>query len=173
MLTVASLYALTALWLASAGIGFTLAGLYKGNRLGTSWRLKICGVRLDGGCAGDAEVAARLGVEPDYSPPDLTVKDHQSRSGVVLLGDCPAVEEFLRRLKDYAEPIVFTSPVGRHEVFVGRAVGGSAVEGPGGLLFDVPSRYVVEQGSVSVYTVLKPAFILSLYLSVDISCVSA
>jgi hypothetical protein len=119
------------------------------------------------------KVAERLGIELDYSPPDLTVKDHQSRSGVVLLGDCRAVEEFLRRLREYAEPIVFTSSVGRHEVFVGRAVDGNVVEGPGGLLFDVPSRYVVEQGSVSVYTVLKPAFILSLYLSVDISCVSA
>jgi Ribonuclease G/E len=102
------------------------------------------------------KVAARLGIEPDYSPPDLTVKDHQSRSGVVLLGECPAVEEFLRRLREYAEPVVFTSPVGRHEVFVGRAVGGNVVEGPGGLLFDVPSRYVLEQGAVSVYTVLKP-----------------
>ena len=102
------------------------------------------------------KVAERLGIVPDYSPPDLTVKDHQSKSGVVLLGGCPAVEEFLRRLRDYAEPVVFTSPVGRHEVFVGRAVDGNDVEGPGGLLFDVPGRYVVEQDVVSVYTVLKP-----------------
>jgi RNA-binding protein AU-1 len=102
------------------------------------------------------QTAQRFGLEPDYSPPDLTVKDHESRSGVVLLGECEAVDAFLERLKAYAEPIVFKSPVGRHEVFVGRAVGQNKVEGPGGLVFNVPGRYVVEEGAVSIFTVTKP-----------------
>jgi len=102
------------------------------------------------------EIARRFGLEVDNSPPHVTVKDHESRSGVVMLGDCDAVDHFLGRLRTYADPIVFRSSVGRHEVFVGRAVGENVLEGPGGLVFEVPSRYVVERGSVSVFTVTKP-----------------
>jgi len=102
------------------------------------------------------QILQRFEIELDNSPPHLTVKDHESRSGVVILGECDAVDYFSEKLKTYVDPIVFRSPVGRHEVFVGRAVERNKVEGPGGLVFDVPSRYVVERGGISVFTVVKP-----------------
>lgn len=103
-----------------------------------------------------AQVLSRFGLEPDYSPPDLTVKDHESRSGVVLVGECGAVELFLARLRERADAIVTRAAARYHEVFVGSAVREGRVEAPGKITLRVPGNYVVQPGSVGIFTVVKP-----------------
>ncbi|MEM1597666.1 MAG: DUF402 domain-containing protein [Pyrobaculum sp.] len=103
-----------------------------------------------------SKILDRFGLEADFSPPDVTVKDHESRSGVVVIGNCEASEAFITKLVEYADPVVARSAVGLHAVFVGRAVGESSVEGPGGAVFKVPGRYVLTPGAVGVYTVVRP-----------------
>ncbi|ACB39905.1 DUF402 domain-containing protein [Pyrobaculum neutrophilum] len=101
------------------------------------------------------QIAERFGLRPDPSPPDVTVKDHESKTGVVAIGDCPAVDHLLERLREYADPVVAKASAGLHDVFVGRVVGEGLVEGPGGLM-EVPGRYVLQPGAASVFTVVKP-----------------
>ena len=117
-------------------------------KLALSWGFKIV--------QPAEKIIQRFGIEADNSPPDATVKDHVSKSGVVVIGKCEAVDKFLEKLKAEVDPFVAKSPVGVREVFVGRAVGEGRVEGPGGLLFKTPPRYVLTPGGVGIYTVLKP-----------------
>ncbi|ABP50658.1 MULTISPECIES: DUF402 domain-containing protein [Pyrobaculum] len=102
------------------------------------------------------KIARRFGLEPDFSPPDITVKDHESKTGIVAMGLCEAVEAFLSKLTEYADPIVARARARLKEVFVGRAVGEATVEGPGGEVFDVPRRYVLTPGATGIYTVVRP-----------------
>ena len=94
------------------------------------------------------KVARRFGLEPDFSPPDITVKDHESKTGVVALGLCEALEAFLTRLVEYADPVVAKARARLKEVFVGRAVGSE--------MCIRDSRYVLTPGAVGVYTVVRP-----------------
>lgn len=102
------------------------------------------------------QIINRFGLKPDYSPPDITVKDHESKTGVVTIGECQAVDYFLERLRQYVDPVIAKASAGLHDVFVGRVVGEGLVEAPGGQLMEVPRRYVVQPGSTSVFTVVKP-----------------
>lgn len=102
------------------------------------------------------KIAKRLAIERDVSPPDATVKDHESKTGIMVVGKCEAVEAFLERLSQYADPFIARARAGAKEVFAGRAVGEAAVEGPGGEVYEVPSRYLLTPGSAGVYTVAKP-----------------
>ncbi|MCX8136594.1 DUF402 domain-containing protein [Pyrobaculum aerophilum] len=102
------------------------------------------------------KILQRFQIEADYSPPDLTVKDHESKAGVVVLGKCEAFESFLQRLGESLDPIVARARAGVKEVFSGKAVGEHEVEGPRGEVFKVPARYVLTPGGTGVFTVVKP-----------------
>lgn len=103
-------------------------------------------------------VAERLGLAPDLSPPDVTVKDHESRSGVVVLGRCDAADALVGRLREELDPFVAKAKDGVKEIFVGvpyEEGGRYYVKTPGGGVAEIPSRYVVYP-SPRLFTVLRP-----------------
>lgn len=73
-------------------------------KLALSWGFKIV--------QPAEKIIQRFGIEADNSPPDATVKDHVSKSGVVVIGKCEAVDKFLEKLKAEVDPFVAKSPVG-------------------------------------------------------------
>lgn len=103
-------------------------------------------------------VARRLGLLPDNSPPDFIVKDHESKSGIVVMGDCGAVETFAKVLKEELDPFLVQAAGGVKEVFAARPLqeaGATYVVTPEGGRAVVPSRYVVYP-SVRLFTLVKP-----------------
>ncbi|ABO09455.1 DUF402 domain-containing protein [Pyrobaculum calidifontis] len=102
------------------------------------------------------KIVERFDLPVDNSPPDVTVIDHESKSGVVVLGKCGAVEAFVERLREAVDPVVVKADLGVHDVFVGKVVGEGRVEGPGGIVLRVPPRFAPTVGSVGVFTVVRP-----------------
>lgn len=103
-------------------------------------------------------VAERLGLAPDPSPPDVTVKDHGSKSGVVVLGSCDAAGALVDRVRDLLDPFVAKARDGVKEIFAGTPYeegGRHYVKTPGGGIAEIPSRYVVYP-SPRLFTLLRP-----------------
>ncbi|MEL9990254.1 MAG: DUF402 domain-containing protein [Thermoproteus sp.] len=102
-------------------------------------------------------IAERFGLARDTSPPDVTVKDHESKTGIVVMGRCEAVEAFVSRLKEL-DPFVVKAKDGIKDVFVGTPYeegGRHYVKTPGGGVAEIPNRYVVYP-SARLFTILKP-----------------
>ncbi|MFB6490546.1 MAG: DUF402 domain-containing protein [Thermoproteus sp. AZ2] len=100
-------------------------------------------------------IVERLGLEVDNGPPDITVKDHESKAGVIVLGKCDATSAFLSTLRETLDPFIAEADMGVHEIFAGRVEEGGLVRTPKGALAEVPRRYVVYPG-VRLFTVVKP-----------------
>lgn len=102
-------------------------------------------------------IADRFKLAEDLSPPDITVKDHESKTGVIVLGNCEAADAFVGRLKEL-DPFVAKAKDGVKEVFAATPYeegGKQYVKTPGGGIAEVPSRYVVYP-SRRLFTILRP-----------------
>ncbi|MFN3803452.1 MAG: DUF402 domain-containing protein [Pyrobaculum sp.] len=102
------------------------------------------------------KIRERFKLEEDLSPPDITIKDHESRSGVAIIGKCDPLRSFVEKLVEYLDPFVAYSDMGLHDVFTGKALEGGFVEAPGGLVLKVPPPYLPTPGSIQVFTVVRP-----------------
>lgn len=99
----------------------------------------------------------RFKLAEDLSPPDITIKDHESKTGVVVLGSCEAAEAFVERLKELG-PFVAKAKDGVKEVFAATPYAEGDrhyVKTPGGGIAEIPGRYVVYP-SRRLFTVLRP-----------------
>ncbi|MFN7105645.1 MAG: RNA-binding protein, partial [Pyrobaculum sp.] len=102
------------------------------------------------------KIKERFSLEEDLSPPDVTVKDHESRSGTVIIGKCDPLRSFVEKLVEYLDPFVVYSDMGLHDIFMGKVLEGGLVEAPGGLTLRVPPPYLPTVGSTQIFTVVRP-----------------
>jgi len=100
----------------------------------------------------------RFQLEPRYDPPDVTIKDLDPPVGVLVLGKCEVVEKVLGVLSKMPQSFIVRSPVPLHAVIVGRVVRRDdklLVELSENIYARVPSRYVLSEGHVGAFTVVK------------------
>ncbi len=100
------------------------------------------------------KIRGRFNLPGDFSPPDVTVRDHISKTGVVAVGKCEAVDDFIEKLRREVDSFVSIAS-GLHEVFTGVVLEKGLVEGPHGV-YRIPPPYVPTPGSTQIFTVVKP-----------------
>lgn len=116
---------------------------------------------LDGGfeiTQPSKPIQERFKLEPRYVPPDVTVKDLEPPIGVLVIGECNAVERALEILSKLSHTFVVRSPVPLHAVIMGEVakVGEElVVKLREGLYAKAPRKYVLSKGYVGVFTVVR------------------